>query len=103
MNDLARMYDTYEPYFKDKPQNAISDALKIVLTPKNMTNALIVKRKVGTNPDGTPKYEYGPYLPATTEDGLISYLLNLGLPVPKTSDGRLDWNAINQMTKGEIK
>lgn len=35
MNDYFRYFDSYSPYLKDKPQNTITDALKIVLTRKD--------------------------------------------------------------------
>lgn len=42
MSDITRFFDSYEPYVKDKQTSNLTDALKIVLTPKNMTKFLKV-------------------------------------------------------------
>lgn len=53
-----------------------------------MTNAKLVK-------DQTPEPdEYGLYLPATSEDGLITLMRNVGLPVPLLPNGKLDWSKV---------
>ena len=66
------------------------------------TNSLIVKRQVGTNPDGSPVWEYGVYDPDTAEAGLIGDLRNRGVTPPLKPDGTMDWEKLEQMVSGVI-
>jgi hypothetical protein len=82
--NTAYYFDHYAPFLKTMDISKITYALKIVLTPQNMTNALIVK-------NGS---EYGLFLPATSSDGFITLLRIAGLPVPLKADGTLDFDKI---------
>lgn len=66
------------------------------------TNSLIVKRQVGTNPDGSSIYEYGIYDPDISPDGLIGDLRNRGITPPLKPDGTLDFERVDQMVSGVI-
>jgi len=66
------------------------------------TNSLIVKRQIGTLPNGQPQWEYGIYDPDTSEDGLIGDLRNRGIQPPLKPDGKLDFERIDQMVSGVI-
>jgi hypothetical protein len=82
--DVVNYFDTYYPFEKKTPYSNIQTAYKYVLTPKNMTNSLIVKNGE----------EFGIYDPATSEDGLITLMRNRGMIVPLTPDGKLDWTQV---------
>lgn len=58
----------------------------------NMTNALLVKK-------GS---EYGIYLPATTADGLISQLRNIGVEPPLNPNGTLNWTEVDKLVGGTV-
>ena len=51
--DMMEYFDSYEPFIKRRAQNAITDALKIVLTPKEYTMAKVL------NDNGTIRVEFG--------------------------------------------
>lgn len=82
--DVLNYFDTYNPFKKKTPYSNIQTAYKYVLTPKSMTNSLIVK-------NGS---EFGIFDPATSEDGLITLMRNRGIPVPLTPEGKLDWSKV---------
>lgn len=67
-----------------------------------MTNSLILKRQVGTNPDGSPQWEYSVGDPATSADGLITLLRNRGIQPPLKPDGTLDFERVDQLVSGVI-
>lgn len=93
--DWVYYLDSYAPFLKVRSRVDFNSILKIVLTPKNktMTNSILVKR-------GS---EYGFYDPATTEDGLISMMLNRGIKPPQDANGKLIWSEVEKMVKGEVK
>ncbi len=66
------------------------------------TNSLIVKHQIGTNTDGSPKWEYGIYDPDTSPDGLIGDMRNRGIQPPLKPDGTLDFDRVEQMVSGVI-
>lgn len=82
--DLVNYFDTYKPFEKKTPYSNIQTAYKLLLTPKSMTNSLIVQ-------NGS---EYGIFDPATSEDGLITLMRNRGMNVPLTAEGKLDWTQV---------
>lgn len=43
--DLARIFDTYSPYLKNKKQSQITDVMKLVLTPKQMQTPFLANDK----------------------------------------------------------
>lgn len=47
MGDYFKYFDTYAPFEKQRKQNEIQDALKIVLTRKDMTNQIVTQNKNG--------------------------------------------------------
>lgn len=81
----AYYLDHYNYQIKKMSVTKIASALKIVLLkPTPMTNSLLVENGA----------ERGLYLPATSEDGLITLMRNLGHPVPLKPDGKLDWDKV---------
>lgn len=99
VQDIMSYFDTYNPFIKQKPQNAISDALKILLTPlkgQTMSNAVLVTR------GSKPNIEYGFFLPVINPSGLISDGLHHGIDIPKNPDGSVDFVAVDALVKGTI-
>ncbi len=95
MSQLMCLYDTYPPFVKERSQDAISDALKILLTPlkgQRMTNAILVKR-------GS---EYGYFEPAINPSALISDGLHHGQDIPKNPDGSVNFPEVDKLVKGKI-
>lgn len=45
VGDLARIFDSYSPYLKNKKQSQITDAMKLVLTPKQMQTPFLANDK----------------------------------------------------------
>lgn len=92
-DDVVKYLDSYEPWVKQTTHGNIQDALKLVLTKKIMSNALIVT-------DGN---QYGVVEWGTNPDGLETLLKSHGLgELPRKTGGNPDWDKINQMTKGRI-
>lgn len=92
--DILNYFDTYRPFEKTTPYSNIQTAYKYVLTKKeqSMTNSILVKR-------GS---EYGFFDPATTEEGLISQMLNRGIKPPQDANGRLIWSEVDKLLKGQV-
>lgn len=64
----------------------------ISVTLKNMTNALITK-------NGS---EYGVFLPATSQDGLITLLRNIGVTPPLNADGTVNFTELDTMVQANL-
>lgn len=97
LNDYFRYLDTYEPFIKEKPQNAISSAMKILLTPlkgQRMSNAKLVKVAGGKG--------YGWYLEDINPSALISSGLHFGREIPKNPDGSVNFAEVDKMVEGEV-
>lgn len=79
----TQYFDSYEIRIKNfQPAQPIVSQYQLLLIPKLMTNARLVK-------NGS---EYGFYLPAVNEQELIGKALNFGLPLPTTDNGsKVDW------------
>ena len=93
--DVLLYLDSYSPFLKARARSEFNSALKIVLTQKTkpMTNSALVKR-------GS---EYGFFDPATTEEGLISMMLNRGIKPPQDANGKLIWSEVDKMVKGSVQ
>jgi hypothetical protein len=95
MTDVMRYLDTYDPFIKDRPQNQITNALKILLTPlkgQRMSNAILVKRGQG----------YGFYLEDINPSALISSGLHFGIDIPKNPDGSVNFAEVDKLVQGEV-
>jgi hypothetical protein len=82
----TQYYDSYEIRIKNfQPAQPIISQYKLLLIPKPMTNALLVKKGD----------EYGYYIPATNEPAMIDKALNFGYPLATLENGtKVDWNNI---------
>lgn len=95
VQDYFRYLDTYEPFYKERPQNAITSAMKILLTPlkgQRMSNAILLKRG----------NEYGWYEPDINPSALISSGLHHGVEIPKNPDGSVNFAEVDKLVKGEV-
>lgn len=101
--DVIKYFDHYEHAYNPVDWTAnmavskITDALKIVLTPRNMTNSILVR--YGNT--------YGFFDPNVNPDSLLDDALNRGYPLPMKPgvpvtapiSERLDWDAIRAKAK----
>jgi hypothetical protein len=89
IEDIARYYDSYQPWVKDIARNKITDYFKLIINPIAMnTNVKIIKD------NNSPAVGF--WLPANSPEGLISIAGNFGIEIAKKPDGTIDWDAIIQ-------
>jgi hypothetical protein len=88
MDSLMKYYDTYEPFIKQRAQNSITSALKIVLTVNNMSNVKILKD------ENSPLLVIA--LPITNQEALKSLGMNFGITIPLHADGSVDFDKLHK-------
>lgn len=82
-DDYGLIDDSYTHQFKKYCHEAIYSAMLYTVKFMNKEKARILKDKNSNS--------VGVFLPALTEDVLKSYALNMGIEIPKTADGLIDW------------
>lgn len=80
-------FDSYKPYLKSVHVDAFKNyAIQLVLTPKIMSNTLILKD------EASDLVVVG--FPNNSEDAFKSMMANIGRPVPLKADGSIDWSKV---------
>jgi len=86
LQDLVKYYDSYQPWVKDKDRDKFTSFFKIVITPKVKKPELA---KILKDADGKA---VGVCVLARNPEELIAMAEEAGFPIPRKSDGSLDWN-----------
>lgn len=89
-SELMDYYDSYNPWVKEKPQSEITHYMKLVIDQEISLpeNIKIIKDANSTS--------VGIWFACKNEEELIAKATEAGFPIPRKSDGSLEWRTLIQ-------
>ena len=88
--NLMNYYDSYNPYVKEKAQNKITSYMKLVIDP-----IINLPEDIKIIKDANSK-SVGIWYGCKNEEELVTKATEAGFPIPRNSDGTLNWDILIQ-------
>jgi len=88
--ELMTYYDSYEPWVKNKTQSSARVFLKLIINQK-----IVLPEEIKIIKD-TDSKAVGIWYAARNQEELITKAIEAGFPIPRKSDGSLDWDMFIQ-------